>query len=167
MAHNGLESTEIWAKGMVANFARPPRGGDRDQIKAVAAGQCKLALVNTYYLAGMQTSKIESDVNAASKVDVFWPNQDGRGAHINISGAGVTRSAKNKEEAVKLLEYMVSDAAQQWYSKTNHEFPVRKGTRVSELLKQWGDFKADNLNLTTLGKNNAEALRLMDRAGWK
>lgn len=167
IANNGVEATEAWAKGLVANFARPPRGGDRDQIKAVAAGQCKIALVNTYYMAGMLTSKIKSEVAVANKVALFWPDQEGRGAHVNISGAGVTKSAKNRDLAIKLLEFMASDAAQQWYAKTNHEYPVREGVKVSDILQRWGEFKADPLNLSELGKYNADAVRLMDRAKWK
>lgn len=167
LVHGGVDATEKWAKGLVSNFARNPMGGDRDQIKAVAAGQCKLALVNTYYLAGMLESKIAAEVKAASKVALFWPNQAGRGAHVNISGAGVTRSAKHRDAAIRLLEFLVSDAAQQWYSKTNHEYPIRAGVSISDTLKSWGEFSADELNLTLLGKYNTEAVRLMDRAGWK
>ncbi len=167
IANAGIDATEHWARGLVNNFARAPKGGDRDQIKAVAAGQCDLALVNSYYLAGMMSSKIAAEASAASKVALFWPNQAGRGAHVNISGAGITRSAKHRDAAIQLLEFLVSDAAQQWYAKTNHEYPVREGVATSELLKQWGDFKADPLNLMLLGENNIEAVRLMDRAGWK
>ena len=167
IAHHGVEETEQWAKGMVANLARSPKGGDRDQIKAVAVGRCKVALVNTYYLAGMLTSNIKKDIAEASKVVLFWPNQADRGTHINISGAGVTRSSKNREQAIKLLEFLASDAAQQWYAKTNHEFPIRSGVKVSEILKSWGEFTADTLDMNAMGENNAEAVRLMDRAGWK
>lgn len=167
LVHGGVDATEKWAVGLVSNFARKPKGGDRDQIKAVAVGQCKLALVNTYYLAGMLESNIAAEVKAASKVALFWPNQAGRGAHVNISGAGVTRSAKHRDAAIRLLEFLVSDAAQQWYSKTNHEYPIRAGVSISDTLKSWGEFTADELNLTLLGEYNTEAVRLMDRAGWK
>ena len=167
LAHHGREATEQWIKGLVANFARDPKGGDRDQIKAVAAGQCKLALVNTYYLAGMLSSDIDTEVAAAQQVAVFWPNQAGRGAHVNVSGAGVTNSAQHKDAAVRLLEYLVSVPAQEWYAKTNHEFPVRDGVAGGEILQSWGAFKADDLNLAILGENNQDAVRAMDRAGWK
>jgi len=167
IANAGIDTTEQWARGLVANFARPPTGGDRDLIKAVAVGQCDLALVNTYYLAGMLESSIRDEVEAAEKVAVFWPNQDGRGVHINVSGAGVTRAARHPEEAVRLLEYMVKEESQFWYAETNYEFPVRPDVERSDLLKQWGDFKADQLALEKLGTNNADAVRLMDRAGWK
>lgn len=171
IAHNGQEATQQWANGLVKNFARPPQGGDRDQIKAVAAGQCDIAVVNTYYLAGMLASNQENDVNAAMAVGVFWPNQSGtdapRGAHMNISGAGVTKAAKNRAEAIKLLEFMLSDEAQHWYADKNFEYPVKARIEANSMLKQWGDFEADDLNLSELGENNAEAVRIMDRAGWK
>ena len=167
IAHDGEEKTESWAKGLVANFARPPKGGDRDQIKAVAVGQCSLAVVNSYYLAGMINSKISAESGAASKVGLFWPNQQGRGAHVNISGAGVTRSSKNKEEAIRLLEFLAGEEAQAWYAEHNHEFPVRADVPVSDTLRQWGEFKADQLELSKLGIHNASAVRLMDRAGWQ
>ena len=167
LAHHGREETEKWISGLVGNFARDPKGGDRDQIKAVAAGQCKLALVNSYYLAGMLSSDIDTEVAAANQVALFWPNQEGRGAHVNVSGAGVTRSARNRTTAVRLLEYLVSIPAQEWYGKTNHEFPVREGVAGDSILQSWGAFKADSLNLAVLGENNQAAVRAMDRAGWK
>ncbi|WP_210418735.1 Fe(3+) ABC transporter substrate-binding protein [Aliikangiella coralliicola] len=167
IAHNGAEATEKWAKGLVNNFARSPKGGDRDQVKAVAVGQCDLALVNTYYVGGMLESKVEAEKKAASKVSVFWPNQSSRGAHVNLSGIGITQSAQHKKEAIKLLEYLVSDAAQTWYAKANYEYPVVAGVANSALLKQWGEFKPDAINMDLLGKYNAEAVLLMDRAGWK
>lgn len=167
LVHHGQDATEQWLRGLVANFARAPKGGDRDQIKAVAAGQCRLALVNTYYLAGMLSSAIAAEVNAARQVALFWPNQMDRGAHVNISGAGVTRSAQHKDSAVRLLEYLVSVPAQEWYGKTNHEFPIRAGVAGGEILQSWCEFKADDLNLTVLGEKNQAAVRAMDRAGWK
>ncbi len=167
LAHHGREETESWIGGLVGNFARDPKGGDRDQIKAVAAGQCNLALVNTYYLAGMLSSGIDAEVDAANQVALFWPNQEGRGAHVNISGAGVTRSARHKTAAISLLEYLVSIPAQEWYGKTNREFPVREGVAGDDILQSWGAFKADDLNLAILGEQNQAAVRAMDRAGWK
>jgi iron(III) transport system substrate-binding protein len=167
IAANGVETTESWAEGLVANMARPPKGGDRDQIKAAAAGQCDIAIANTYYLAGMLASNDEGERAAAEQMGVFWPNQDGRGTHVNISGAAVTQSAKNKDAAVKLLEFLVSDESQQWYAEVNGEYPVRPGVPTSDTLQAWGDFKADDLNLAKLGELNAEAVKLMDRAGWK
>lgn len=167
VSRNGVEQTEQWAEGLVANFARSPQGGDREQISAIAAGQCQVALVNTYYLAGLLSSSNPADRANGEAVAVFWPDQNSNGAHINISGAAVTKAAKNKDAAVKLMEYLVSDEAQQWYAETNNEFPVREDVQSSELLKSWGEFKADDIALDQLGIHNAEAVRLMDRAGWK
>lgn len=167
IAADGVEAVETWAKGLVSNFARPPEGGDRDQIKAAASGQCDIAVANTYYLAGMLTSKDEGQKAAAQKVGVFWPNQDGRGTHVNVSGAALTKAAGNKEAAVKLLEFLVSPESQAWYAETNGEYPVRPGVKPSSVLAEWGTFKADDLNLGKLGELNAEAVMVMDRAGWK
>uniref|UniRef100_A0A486XUU4 Ferric iron ABC transporter, iron-binding protein n=1 Tax=Rheinheimera sp. BAL341 TaxID=1708203 RepID=A0A486XUU4_9GAMM len=165
IAHEGAAQAESWAKGLVANFAMPPKGGDRDQIKAAAAGVCDIAIANTYYLGGMLADPKEKA--AAGKVKVFWPNQADRGTHINISGAGVAKYAPNKTEAIKLLEYMTTADAQQWYAETNHEYPVRAGVETSAILQGFGEFKADQLQLDKLGELNAEAIRVMDRAGWK
>jgi iron(III) transport system substrate-binding protein len=165
IAHEGAVAAEQWAKGLVANFARPPRGGDRDQISAAASGVCDIAIANTYYLGGMLTDEEQRSV--AEKVKVFWPDQQGHGVHVNISGAGVAAYAPNKDNAVRLLEYMVTEQAQQWYAETNHEYPVVAGVQASDLLKNIGDFKADKLNLDKLGELNAEAIRVMDRAGWR
>ncbi len=167
IAANGEEKTETWAKGLVTNFARSPKGGDRDQIKAVAAGQCDIAIANTYYLGKMLKGKDKDQRKAAKMVSVFWPNQDDRGAHVNVSGAGITTAAKNKDNAIKLLEFLVNKESQAWYAKVNHEYPVHKDVEVSKLLKKFGEFKADQLNLTLLGENNPLAVKIMDRAGWK
>lgn len=167
IAADGLEKTETWANGLVKNLARPPKGGDRDQIKAAAAGICDLAVANTYYLAGMLTSRDAGQRAAAQKVAVFWPNQAGRGAHVNVSGAALTAAAKNRDNAIRLMEFLVGKEAQQWYAETNGEYPVRPDVQPSELLRSWGEFKMDTLNLRQLGELNPEALRLMDRVGWK
>ena len=167
IAHYGVEETEIWAKGLVANFARQPKGGDRDQIKAVATGVCDIALVNNYYLAGMLDSSQDNEVAAAMKVKLFWPGQNGNGAHVNISGAGVTKYSKNKDEAMQLLEYLVTNEAQEWYSNVNYEYSVDPKIKNSGVLKNWGTFVSDDINLSLLGKHNNDAVLLMDRAGWK
>jgi iron(III) transport system substrate-binding protein len=167
IAADGEAQTEVWAKGLVNNFARPPRGGDRDQIRAAAAGLCDLAVANTYYLAGMLTSKDAAEREAAAKMGVFWPNQSGRGAHVNVSGAAVTAAAGHPENALKLLEFLVSEESQVWYAEANGEYPVRQDVPSSELLQGWGEFKMDTLSLSRLGELNPKALRLMDRAGWK
>lgn len=168
LAAKGAEAAQSWTKGLVNNMARPPKGGDRDQIKAAAAGLCDLAVANTYYYGKMLTNKKDpSQVKAAKAMGVFWPNQGGRGSHVNISGAGVTKHAKNRDNAVKLLEFLVSPEAQKWYAEVNYEYPVSPSAETSDLVKSWGDFKSDKVNLDILGKNNAEAVRIMDRAGWK
>jgi iron(III) transport system substrate-binding protein len=167
IASNGAEATEKWSRGMVANFARPPRGGDTDQIKAAASGICDIAIANTYYLGNMLSGSDQGLRETAGKVGVFWPNQDGRGTHVNVSGAAVTASAKNTEAAVKLIEFLVTDESQAWYAQVNSEYPVKPGVAWSETLEGWGQFKADDINLERLGELNAEAVRVMDRAGWK
>lgn len=167
ISHDGVAATEEWARGLVNNFARSPRGGDRDQINAVSAGQCELALVNSYYLAGMLNSPVARERRSAEAVALFWPDQQGRGAHINVSGAGLTSAAPNRDAAVQLLEFMLGEEAQAWYAQANNEYPVREGTQVSDTLASFGEFKADALALEELGIHNAEAVRLMDRAGWR
>ena len=167
IAADGEEDTESWANGLVANFAQPPKGGDRDQIKAAAAGICDIAVANTYYLAGMLSGKDPAQKAAAEKMAVFWPNQDGRGVHVNVSGAAITAASKNTKNALQLLEYLVSADAQQWYAETNGEYPVLDSVPSGDILESWGTFKRDALNLATLGELNADALKLMDRAGWK
>lgn len=167
IAHEGVESTDAWLKAFVANFARPPQGGDRDQIKAVAAGQCDIAVVNSYYLGAMTNSDEESQRSAAEKVAVFWPNQEGRGTHINISGAGITSAAKNIPQAQQLIEFLANTESQGWYAQTNMEYPVRPEVQASPLLQSWGEYKADSLDVTELGKLNAQAVMAMDRARWK
>ncbi|MBL8259099.1 MAG: Fe(3+) ABC transporter substrate-binding protein [Candidatus Competibacteraceae bacterium] len=167
IGHQGEAKTEAWAKGLVANFARPPKGGDRDQIKAVAAGECDVTLANTYYLGGMIVSGDDAEKQAAAKVAVFWPGAKTAGVHVNVSGAGVTANARNRANAIQLLEFMASDAAQRWYAETNNEYPVNPAIAPSATLKAWGEFKADTLNVAKLGELNPAAVRLMDRAGWK
>lgn len=167
IAANGESATEQWAKGLVNNFARSPKGGDRDQIKAAAVGQCDIAIINTYYFGKMINGKDERQRQAAAKVALLWPNQQGRGVHVNISGVGITKSAKNRADAIKLLEFLVTDESQFWYAKSNYEYPVKAGVSWPETLNAWGEFKRDELNLSLLGQYNAQALKLMDRAGWK
>jgi iron(III) transport system substrate-binding protein len=167
IAHLGPAATERWARGLVANLARPPKGGDRDQIRAVAAGECDVALVNTYYLARMAQSSRAADREVAAKVALFWPDQQGHGTHVNISGAGITRSARHADAALALLEFLSGDEAQEIYAGTVQEYPVRPGIPPSDLVAAWGPFKADDLDLAELGRNNAAAVRVADRAGWR
>jgi iron(III) transport system substrate-binding protein len=167
IAANGTATVQAWANGFVKNLARNPSGGDRDQIQAVAAGVCDLGIVNTYYLAGMLAGKDEAAKKAAAAVKPFFPNQAGRGTHVNISGAAVTASAKNRDEAVKLIEFLSSDAAQKIYADKVHEYPVKPGLEPSKVLLGFGSFKADALPLAKLGELRAEALKIVDRAGWR
>lgn len=162
----GSEKTQQWANQFAKNFARPPKGGDRDQIKAVAAGQCDIAIANTYYLAGMHSAD-EASQAAAKQVKVFWPNQKGRGAHVNISGIAIAKNSPNLDAAQKLVEFMLTPESQAWYAETNHEYPVLKGVSWSDVLNGFGKFKAEQIPLAKVGQLNAEALKLMDKAGWK
>ena len=167
IAHQGEEKTQQWATDFVKNFARKPKGGDRDQVKAVAAGQCDLAVVNTYYLGQMINGKDDAQKAAADKVAVFWPNQNDRGAHVNVSGVAITKSSKNVENANKLIAFLLSNQSQQWYAEANNEYPALNGVESSDTLKSWGEFKSDDLNLTKLGDLNSTAVKIMDRAGWR
>ena len=167
LAHHGESKTLAWSKALVSNFARPPQGGDRDQVRAVAAGQCDLAIANSYYLGKMLASTDADQRGAAENVRIFWPNQEGRGVHVNISGAGVAKHSKNKASAIKLLEFLASDEAQHWYADTNFEYPVKPGVSPSKMLERWGTFKADSLSLHRLGELNANAVMIMDHARWK
>ena len=167
IAHLGPEAAEAWAEGVVSNMARDPAGGDTDQIKAVAAGAGDVAVVNTYYLARLAASEDPEDRRVAEAVAIRFPNQDGRGAHVNVSGAGVTRHAPNRANAVRLLEFLSGDEAQAVFAEANHEYPVKEGVEWSETLQSWGEFRADTLDLTVLGELNDEAVRIFDRAGWR
>lgn len=166
IAANGTEKAEAWAKGVVANMARPPKGGDTDQIKAVSAGECDIALGNTYYFVRMLKSDKPDDKAVAEKVGVIFPNQGNRGAHINISGAGVARYAPNKANAIRFLEYLASPEAQDYFSSGNNEYPV-VGKPVNPQLASLGTFKRDPLPMDAVGKNYAAAAQIFDRAGWK
>ncbi|MCC2615203.1 Fe(3+) ABC transporter substrate-binding protein [Aestuariibacter halophilus] len=163
----GEQQTLQWAKGLVSNFARDPKGGDRDQIKAVAAGQCDVAIANTYYLAGMLTSSDSTARELAQQVKVLWPNQQDRGAHINVSGATVLKHAPNAALAHQLLAFMLTENSQAWYATANHEYPVREGVEWSDVLQSFGTFKGEEIALPEVGERNAQAVTLMDKAGWR
>jgi iron(III) transport system substrate-binding protein len=167
LAALGPEKTEAWAKGIAANLARAPRGGDTDQIKAIAAGEADICLANTYYFANLLRSKKPEDRELAAKVGIVFPNQADRGTHVNISGGAVAKYAPNKEAAVKFLEYLVSAQAQRYFAEGNSEYPVVASVELSPELKSLGTFKEDQLNARVYAQNNAEALKIMDRAGWK
>jgi iron(III) transport system substrate-binding protein len=168
IARMGEEKAEQWARGVVANFARAPKGGDTDQIKSVAAGECGVAVSNTYYLARLLRSEKPEDRRMMERVVIIWPNQKGVGAHINISGGGMLKTAPNKESAVKFLEYLASDDAQRYFADGNNEWPsVPTMVVKNSALEAMGKFKADPLPVAALAKNAAAAQRTYDRAGWK
>lgn len=166
--HLGEQKTEAWATGLVANFARAPKGGDTDQIRAVAAGECGVSISNTYYIARLLRSDKPEDKKAMEKVGVVWPNQKSYGTHINISGGGMLKTAPHKEAAVKFLEYLASDEAQAHFADGNNEWPAVKRVKVrNAALESLGSFKPDSLNVGTLSKNTAQAQKVFDRAGWR
>lgn len=166
IAANGPQKTEEWAKGLVANFARPPEGGDTDQIKAVAAGQGGIALSNTYYVGLLINSSKPEDRAVAEKVAVFFPNQQDRGTHVNISGAGVAKHAPHRDNAIKLIEYLATDG-QRYFADVSYEYPVNPAMKPHPTLASFGEFKQDTLNAATYAANSIEAAKIMDRAGWK
>ena len=164
---NGSRRALRWAIGIRKNMARAPRGNDRDQVRAVAAGLADIAVVNTYYLGILANSKEKKDRDVFNKVSVFFPNQNNRGTHINISGAGIAKYSKNKSDAIKFIEFLTSPEAQETFGKVNYEYPLFIENNKSDLLKSWGSFKADKQNLSILGIRNSEAVKLFDRADWK
>ena len=167
IAGAGPVKAEEWAKGVVANFARSPKGGDTDQLKAVAAGECQVAIANTYYYVRLMKSAKPEERAVAEKVGVIFPNQSGRGTHVNISGAGVLRNAPHRDNAVKFLEYLASDEAQSYFANGNNEYPAVGKVQGNRELASLGDFRKDSLNVSVLGKNQAAAQQTYDRAGWK
>ncbi|MBN9528506.1 MAG: Fe(3+) ABC transporter substrate-binding protein [Alphaproteobacteria bacterium] len=167
IAADGPEKAEAWAKGIVANLARPPRGGDTDQLKGLAAGEGDVAVSNTYYVARLFASNKPEDKAIADKIAVFFPNQGDRGTHVNVSGAGVAAHAPNKAGAIKFLEYLSSPQAQSYFAEGNFEYPVVAESPMSPVIAAWGPFKEDQLNAATFAKNARQALEIMDRAGWK
>ncbi len=167
LAANGPAATERWCEGLVANMARPPEGGDTDQIKAVAAGVGGIAISNTYYLARLAASPKPEDQAVAEKVAVFFPNQEGRGTHVNVSGAAVVKTAPNKENAVKLVEFLAAPEAQRYFADVSFEYPANPQVKPHPVLASFGEFKQDALNPSLYAKNAAEAAMITDRCGWK
>jgi iron(III) transport system substrate-binding protein len=168
IAHDGEAKAEEWARGVVANFARSPKGGDTDQIKAVAAGECGVAISNSYYLARLLRSEKADERKLMEKITIVWPNQGNVGAHINISGGGMLKTAPNKESAIKFLEYLVSDDAQRYFADGNNEWPAVPSVTVKNpALDAMGKFKADTLPIGALAKHAAAAQKVYDRAGWR
>jgi iron(III) transport system substrate-binding protein len=163
---NGLAATEAWAAGMVENFAREPEGNDTAQIMAAAAGLGDIAIANTYYLVRLGKSEDPADRAVFDKIGAFFPNQNGRGTHVNISGAGVVKTAPNRDAAVQFLEYLASPQAQAFFAQGNNEYPVVEGTPVDPVLASLGTFKEDTVNVDAYGSNSAAAVQLADRVGW-
>jgi iron(III) transport system substrate-binding protein len=163
----GVETTEKWAKGLVDNLARPPKGGDVDQIKAVAAGQCDVAIVNHYYVLRLIQSKDPKNQAIVKQVGIFFPNQKDRGTHVNISGAGVVAKAPHKENAIAFIEYLTSPEAQKIFAEGNDEYPAVSGIEVTSALKPYKTFKSDAINVSAYGRNNPEAVKIADRVGWQ
>lgn len=167
IARDGSEAAQAWAAGVKANFARDPQGSDTDQIKAVAAGVCSLAIVNHYYLVRMATSADPQDQAAAAKLGIIFPDAGGNGAHLNVSGAGVAANAPHRENAVKLLEYLASPAAQTAFADLNQEYPARADVAPSPALAALGSYTESNVPLAALGAHQAEAQRIYDAVGWR
>jgi iron(III) transport system substrate-binding protein len=164
IVHHGVEQAEDWARKVANNLARKPQGNDRGQVRAISEGICDLSLGNSYYMGAMLNDP--DQVGWAKAVYMIFPNQDGRGTHMNISGAGVTRATKHKAEAVRLLEYLSSAEAQSMYAQGNYEYPVKPDAKWSPLVESWGRFKPDDVDLTKVAKLRAEAVRVFDRAGY-
>jgi iron(III) transport system substrate-binding protein len=168
LEHVGAARTESILKGMVANMARTPVGGDTDQIKAVASGECGVAISNSYYVARLMKSTKPEDIALVSQFGVVWPNQKTYGAHVNIAGAGVAKHAPHKADAVKFLEYLSSDDAQRYFAEGNNEWPAVKTVKLSNAaLNALGPFKAEVIDVAVTGRNQKKVLQLLDRVGYK
>ncbi len=167
IAIHGAKKTEDWAKGIATNLARPPQGGDTDQIRACAAGVGSVAIANHYYLMRLMASNKPEDKAVVEKVALFFPNQRTQGTHVNICGAGVVRNAPNRAAAIRFLEYLVSPQAQAQFARGNFELPVVRGVQLDPLVARLGNFKAETVSAAVFGRNNPEALKIMDRAGWR
>ncbi|PHR70961.1 MAG: Fe(3+) ABC transporter substrate-binding protein [Arcobacter sp.] len=165
--HHGEAYALSWAKGVVANMARTPKGNDRAQVKAVANGIGKIAIANTYYIGKMVNNKDKSQREAVAKMKIFFPKFEKGGTHINVSGAGVAKYAPNKANAIKFIEFLASADAQKLFAQGNYEYPVLAGIESSPLVTSWGTFKEDNISINSLGQNNAKAVKIFDQAGWK
>ena len=166
--HLGEQKSEQWARAVKANLARDPKGGDTDQIKGVAAGECDVAIANHYYYARLARSSKPEDQAIADKVGIVFPNQSSWGTHVNISGAGVAKHAPHRDAAVKFLEYLASDDAQRHFADGNNEWPIVPGVKVSNpVLASFGEFKVDRLNVAALGRNQPSSQKLYDRVAWK
>jgi len=167
IAHHGEEKALEWAKGVVDNMARRPKGNDRYQVKAVANGIGDIAISNTYYVGKMVNNKEIAEAEAVKKVKILFPKFENGGTHINVSGAGVAKYAPNKDNAIKFIEFLASPDAQELFAKGNFEYPILKGVKSSEIVSSWGTFEDDSISINTLGENNAKAVKIFDQAGWR
>ncbi|MEM6859031.1 MAG: Fe(3+) ABC transporter substrate-binding protein [Pseudomonadota bacterium] len=161
IAHEGEDAARAWTKGVVANFKRPPQGNDTANIESVASGECGISVVNTYYLA-----RYGGEDGPLDKLDVIFPNQAGTGTHVNVSGAGLTKNAPNKDNAIAFLEYLSSDSAQAYFANGNNEYPAVPGIAPTSIIAGLGEFKADTLSTATIGSGQAKAVAIYDEAGW-
>ncbi|MBM7614453.1 Fe(3+) ABC transporter substrate-binding protein [Alkaliphilus hydrothermalis] len=163
----GEEYAKNWAEGVLANMAREPQGGDTDQAVAVAAGEGDIAISNTYYIGRLMGSSNPEEKKIGESLGIFFPDQNEAGTHINVSGIGLTAAAKNKENAIKFMEFLTSEKAQKQFSEGNYEYPANANVEATDLLKSWGEFKTQNINLAKLGEFNAQATKVFDQVGWK
>ena len=169
IANNGIEKARNWSEGIVANLARSPKGNDRDQVKAIYSGLGDVAIVNSYYIGLLLSSEKEEERKAGESVSVFFPNQEEnqRGTHVNISGVAITKNSPNKDNAVMLINYLLSEDAQKTYVNNSYEYSVNKNVKPSKIVQDWGEFKIDNLDLNSLGVYREDAVNVFDETGWK
>ena len=168
IAANGEADAKAWAEGLVSNFARSPRGNDRAQIKAISAGECGITIVNHYYYGKLINSSNSEERQWAESVNIIIPNQaeNDRGAHINISGGGIAKYSRNREEAENFLEFLISEEAQKLYASINYEYPVVSDIQLPDTLTTWGKFKEDSLPIEKLADSYLEAQMIIDQVGW-
>ena len=169
VANLGPDAVTSWSENIVKNFARDPKGSDRDQVKAIAAGQGDIAIVNSYYIGLLLSSEKEEEIKAGNAVSVFFPNQgeNERGAHINVSGIALLKNASNKENAIKLIKYLTSEEGQQTYVNNSYEYAINPNVKPDSIVQAWGEFKKDPVDLNMLGIMRDEAIRIFDKTGWK
>lgn len=167
VANDGKDKAKEWAKGLLANLATPPKGGDRDQAKQVVAGEAKFAVMNTYYIGLLKTSKNPKDVEVGNALGIIFPNQEGRGTHINISGIAMTKASKNNEAAKQFMEFMLTPEIQKILTDANYEYPVRKDVEPNEIVKAFGSFKEDELSVSDIAQNIKEAVKIYDEVGFR
>jgi len=167
VTHEGEEAAREWAQGVVDNMARAPQGGDTDQLRGIISGECEISVANTYYFARSFRKNVKGLTDDRDMIGWLFPDQDGYGAHMNLSGAGVAANAPNKENAILFLEYLAGDQAQQYFSAGNDEFPAVKGVALAESVANLGDFKADEVDLSSVAANIPTALKIFNEVGWK